>query len=189
MTPFDAPGSRMESLLATVRGMPIFQQLVPAEAGIGWPIPLRRAGQIYVLLPFFGMEPLATGGATLYRPFATMTLRWPDATPVEYASLRFLEPRPESEWNTPIGHFPHAAIEGISRDQYVGLRRELLGLYDRLLETLGAENAPLTREEERAFQRLFRLLFDPALEPFYRTLGPSALGARFCNRFLTAALD
>lgn len=183
-----APKSRTDELLAEVRRMPAFRQLVPAEAGIAWPLPLRRNGQVYVVLPFFGMEAQRTGGAALYRPFATMTLLWPNGTPVEYVNLRFRDPRPEAEWNEPVGRFPHDALAEVSPDVYVRLRRELCYCYDRLLESLAAGTA-LATEDEQEFSRLLRLLFEPGLEPFYRQLGPGELGARFCDRFLKPAAE
>src|SRR3712207_2891537 len=68
--------SRTEALLREVRQTPLFRQLVPMEAGIGWPIPVRRVdgeGQrrVYLRLPLYGYRPTPVRGqsAILYPPF------------------------------------------------------------------------------------------------------------------------
>jgi len=164
--------SRMEAMLAQVRRTSAFRALVPAEAGIGWPIPLRRHGQVYVLLPLFGQRVTARRGAPveLYPPFATLTLRWSNAKPVEYVDLRFSRPWPEEQARGPVGTFPHDAVRGPVSD-YRRERSRALAMYDELLEHL-ARDEPVPGEFLDEFAALLRKLMEPGLEPYYRILGP-----------------
>ena len=92
---------KTEQLMKDVRKMSIFHQLIPIEAGIGWPIPLRKEGKVYVTLPFYGLSTQKEQGQTLLSPpFATLTIDWSNQIPVEYVNLRFRNPAPvcASRW-------------------------------------------------------------------------------------------
>lgn len=173
--------SKTEQLLEDVRKMPLFRQLVPQEAGVGWPIPVRKGEKVYVTLPFFGLAPLRAKGQTaLHPPFATLTLTWPTLVPVEYVDLRFRDPQPDECWTAQVGTFPHPAVAGLTVGHYKGRRGELLAMYDELFDTLTANGALPPVWEERFGQSL-RLLLEPGLEPYYRALAP-----KFFARFLDA---
>lgn len=163
--------SRTESLLARVRRSLIFRELIPAEAGIAWPVPVRRGDRALMQLAAFGQRARPGGGVDLYPPFATLTLEWSTARPVEYRDLRI--ERPETP-NGPIGTFPHAAIRGTSA-AYVAKRRELLGLYDELFERLATPAQHPTDALDARFCELLALLIEPPLEPYLRALAPDFL--------------
>jgi hypothetical protein len=173
--------SRMEELMKNIRKTPLFRQLVPQEAGIGWPIPLRKAGnKMYVILPFFGLARPRDGSQTaLYPPFATLTLDWANQMPMEYVNLRFRNPWPEGKWEEQVGTFPHLAVAQLTVDQYKEKRRELLAMYDELMELL-AQGSTIAPEWRARFGQLLRLLMEPGLEPYYRALGP-----KFFEHFLS----
>ena len=161
----------MITLLQEVRKTPIYRQVIPLEAQIGWPIPLRRRKRVFVTLPFFSLERMPTNQESrLYPPFATITLDWLNQIPVEYVDLRFRNPWPETAWDQPAGVFPHPAIAELSRGQYEELRTKLLAMYDQLMDTL-SNNKPLTPAWKTEFSFLLRLLMEPSLEPYYRMLG------------------
>jgi hypothetical protein len=168
---------KTEQMMISVRKMPIFRQLIPQEAGIGWPIPLRKEGKIYVTLPFYGYTS-QKGETSLFPPFATLTLNWANLMPVEYVNLRFRNPAPNLPWEGQIGTFPHEAIAQITRGEYLEKRRELLAMYDEMLDNL-SQNQPFTEEWNQRFSETLRLLIEPALEPYYRVLGE-----KFFERFL-----
>ncbi|WP_409239120.1 hypothetical protein [Streptomyces sp. PA5.6] len=172
-------------LLERLRRMPLFRQLVPMEAGIGWPVPLRlsrRSGapRICLRLPLFGMHALSDGGAELFPPFATVTLDRATGRPMEYVDLRLTRPWPPPDDTRPVGVFPHKTLDGTVGD-YRAARRELLGLYDDLCESLAART-PFARGAR--FTALLRTLLEPGLEPYYRALGPD-----FFTHFLGRAED
>ena len=177
--PAEATKSRTELLMKEVRKMPFYRQMIPQEAGIGWPMPLRKEGKVYITLPFFGFSPTAEAGNTkLYPPFAIATLDWSNQVPVEYVNLRFRNPAPELDWTKQVGTFPHEAIAQKTVEEYRQLRRELLAMYDRMFDLL-AQKSPLSPEWSQRFAELLNLLIEPALKPYYLALNP-----KFFNRFL-----
>ena len=168
---------KTELLLQDVRKMPLFRQIVPLEAAIGWPIPLRKDGKVYITLPFYGCTP-KKGQTSLFPPFATLTLDWANLMPVEYVNLRFRNPALDLNWEGQIGTFPHPAIAQITRGEYLEKRRELLAMYDEMFDNL-SQNTPFTLEWNQQFSETLRLLIEPSLEPYYRVLG-----GKFFDRFL-----
>lgn len=169
--------SKTAQLLDDVRKMPIFRQLIPQEAGVGWLIPLRKEGKVYVILPFYGYTPKESQ-SVLYPPFATMTLSWANLTPVEYVNLRFENPAPELNWLKEVGTFPHPAVKNLTIKEYREKRQELLTMYDEMLDNLTQSN-PFDSQWCDRFSQLLRLLIEPPLEPYYRVLGE-----KFFGRFL-----
>ena len=171
--------SRTAQLCHDLRRMPLFRQLAPMEAGIGWPIPVRHrpgwrsATSVYVRMPLFGFQPRA-GEVRLYPPFAVITLAWagPDGRPrpLEYADLRFTRPWAVSGSPEPAGTFPHPAVRGTVAE-YLAHRDRLFGLYDELLDTLH-DGAPFSGPSYREFSQLLRMLMEPSLERYYRSLAP-----------------
>ena len=175
--------SRTKDFVKDIRTMPLFQQVIPMEAAVGWPIPKRKAGKLYVKFPFFGQVKMTTeekARFNLFPPFAMMTFDWQTLGLVEYIDFRFSNPDPELQWEgkAPIGIFPHPAIaKQMSIENYIQKRHELYAMYDRLFNVLenGSSQSP---EEDSAFSHLFSLLLEPPLLPYYR-----ALGGRFLEHF------
>jgi hypothetical protein len=174
--------SRTARLMADLRKTALFHQVVPMEAGIGWPIPVRHrpgwdgAIQVYMRLPLYGFRRDGTSGVThLFPPFSMLTLRWPTGQVVEFADFRYTRPWPAPTNVTAVGTFPHDAVLG-SVSEYTTDRERLLGLYDDLLDGLQTQR-PFAGQAE--FTLLLRKLAEPALVPYYRALGP-----RFFDQFL-----
>lgn len=176
----ETPTSKIETVMKDIRQTPLYRQLIPMEASIGWPIPLRKGGKVYVTLPCCSIRTLEKGRTILYPPFATITLIWSSQVVVEYVNLRFRNPWPEGHWEEEAGAFPHPAIARLTVAQYRAKRSELLEMYDELFETL-TQNGEFSVEWSNRFGKLLRLLLEPQLEPYYRVLGP-----KFFDRFLTS---
>ncbi len=177
--------SKMAYVFDNIRKMALFEQLVPPEAGLGWPIPLRKVGQVYITVPFFSKGVVGQGQAVLYPPFATLTLNWQNLLPMEYVDLRFRNPS-EGQWevyNEQPGAFPHAAVAHLSVQQYLEQCNMLFMMYDELLTAL-TYGETLSSTWEHSFSTLLRLLMEPSLERYYRILGPE-----FFGRFLPHAVQ
>jgi hypothetical protein len=167
-----------EKLLKNIRKTPLFMQLIPQEAGIGLPVPLRRNNKVYAILLCFGFNAIEKGQTRLFPPFAEITVQWSNQLPVEYINLHFNNPAPELQWSGEIGTFPHDAVAGITIGEYQVKRKELLLMYDEMFTAL--ENAGgLSSDFKQQFRDLFSTLIEPALIPYYRVFG-----AKFCERFL-----
>jgi hypothetical protein len=168
--------SRTEQLTLDIRRTPLFRQLVPQEAGVGWPIPFRKQGKVYVSLLFFGYGPARdSAGTAIFPPLAMITVDWATWRPVEYLDLRFRHPWSDDQSTGQVGVFPHQAAAGVSVDDYKRLRGELFASYDELLEFLSA-GKPFPAEFTEDFERSLRLLMEPSLEPYYRALSPGFFG-------------
>ncbi len=169
----------MKSIMDGIQKTPLYRYLIPAEAGIGWPIPLRKKDRVYVTLPLFGYHRTDEKGKTaLFPPFAAITVDLASQVPVEYVNLRFRNPWPQGKWEEQAGYFPHPVVAAISAGQYKEKRKELLSLYDELFEMLLEKRVVPATFRER-FGQLLRLLMEPCLEPFYRSLAP-----KFFEHFL-----
>ena len=176
------PTSRTLGLMDGVRSMPLFRQLVPMEAMIGWPIPIRRDSgwdarrAVYMKLPLFGTgRPVRRGDPTqLLPPFAVLTLNWANGVPVEYADLRYTQPWPMSPSQVAVGEFPHAAVRELSAGEYLKERTRLCELYDEVFESLAA-GRPFTGRVE--FGERLAVLMEPSLLPYYRLLAPRFVAA------------
>jgi hypothetical protein len=174
--------SKTELLLQNIRQTPMFRQLIPQETGIGFPIPLRKEGQVYAILPCFGFTPTVDKAQTLlFPPFATITVNWANQVPVEYINLRFRNPAPELKWETQVGFFPHPAVAQMTIGEYKQKRRQLLGMYDEIFEALSS-GSDFSAEWTKHFSELLYTLIEPPLEPYYRVLG-----GKFFSRFLAKA--
>jgi hypothetical protein len=170
--------SRTEKLLQNIRKTPLFMQLIPQEAGIGLPIPLRREEKAYAILPCFGFKPIEKGKTILFPPLANVTVQWSNQLPVKYVNLKFDNPAPELQWSGEIGTYPHDAVVGMTIGEYKAKRRELLQMYDEMFAAL-ENGSGLSPEWKQQFSELFSILIEPPLIPYYRVFG-----AKFCQKFL-----
>jgi hypothetical protein len=166
--------TRTGALLRGIRRMPLFQQCVPMESGMGWMLPWRKDGRVFGTVPFFGMPPSREGGGVpLFPPFATLTLEWANARVVGFRNLAVDGLWPEAR--EPVGRFPHAAVAQLRRSEYLALRAELFAHYDALCQMLASGGA-LDPAWSARFSELLRQLMEPALEPYYRQLAPNFVG-------------
>ncbi len=170
---------KIENLMEDIRKTSLFRQLVPMEAQSGWPIPQRKDGKVYVTLPFFAARTQGKGQTALFPPFAKITLDWSNKMVVEYVNFRYSSPWPEANWEKQVGTFPHPEIAQMTVGEYQEKRRQLLAMYDKMLEKL-TQGKPFSPQWKEGFSQLLRTLMEPSLEPYYR-----ALGSKFFDHFLT----
>ncbi len=175
----DLKPSKIKSIMDGLRKTAFYRQIVPMETGIGWPIPLRKDGQVYVILPLFGVHPAKDRTKTaLYPPFATITLEWKTQNLVEYVDLRFRTNWPKEIWEKPAGYFPASETSTMTVGEYKDKREKILNIYDEMFNLL-ADNRPFESGFNEEFSELLQLLMEPCLEKYYRMLAP-----KFFNHFL-----
>jgi hypothetical protein len=155
-------------LLHDVRRSALFRERVAMEAGIGWPIPGRRATAVHLRLPVFGFHH-DRGETILYPPFGVLGVDYRTGVPTDYRELRYTGPL------TPVGTFPHAAVRGPAGN-YIRDRARLLARYDELCDALSEGTAFAAKRE---FGELLGRLVEPGLLPHYR-----ALGREFYEQFI-----
>ena len=171
--------SRTQRLAQQTRRSTIGRAVVPMEAGTGWPVPYRCNGRAYIIFPFFGTSGTGKKGETaIFVLIVTITLDWKTGRAVEYVDCRFRSAWTQVDFTRPIGTFPHPGVANLTRSEYEEKRELLYRLYDQLFSGIaeGGELSPLWLQQ---FSELFGMLFEPALELFYRALAP-----KFCEQFL-----
>jgi len=175
--------SRTEILMKQVRSSPMGRQLVPLEAGTGWPMPSRQATKLFVKLPFYGFRRGKKAGEThLTPPFAIITVDWSNGLPVEYLNLQVRSPDPKLDWNgRVVGMFPHPSIAGLKLSEYKKQRCALLKMYDELFDTLILRKG-LPKFWENLFSERLGRLMEPSLLPYYEAMEPD-----FFAKFLAAS--
>ena len=165
----------VENVLNKIREHPVFRSLVPMEAGIGWPVPIRRNGCVYLCIPAFGLQQaIGDNPVLLYPPLATITVSWPNSVVVEYVNLRWKKLWSEEEFAKPTGTFPHPEIANLKLAQYNEMRTRLLKYYDSML------NATMDETGKSEFKKLLSQMMEPTLLPYYRKLFP-----KFYDYFIT----
>ena len=178
---------RTEQLTRDVRKMPLFRQLVPQEAGVGWPMPFRKANGVYVTLLFFGYGQDPDSGSTaVYPPFSMVTVDWANWRAMEYLDLRYRHPWPDDQCTARAGTFPHQAVAGLSVAEYRGTSyRDVLRLR-RNTRSSGVGNRG-SRRSRHAIRERLRVLMEPGLELYYRALSPQFFGRFLPTRASTHA--
>ncbi|MDJ0556374.1 MAG: hypothetical protein QNJ68_18435 [Microcoleaceae cyanobacterium MO_207.B10] len=167
-----------EQIIANIHQTLWFQQLIPMETSISWPIPLRQKGCVYVILPCIGVKTTTAGQTILFPPLATLTLDWSNQAIVEYVDLKFKNPWQQEATESQIGTFPHEAIANLTVDEYKQKRSELLAMYDKMFYWL-ATGSSFSEEWCSDFSQLLQLLIEPSLKPYYQDLQP-----KFFDRFI-----
>lgn len=166
----DSEGNtKIEQLIKYIRKTSLYRQVVPMEAAAGWPIPMLKGGEAYVILPFYGVFVGGKGKTFIYPPLCTITVKWSNRTIVEYVNLRYKNSLPDSKWNEIAGTFPHEAVSKMTVREYKSVKKELMELYDIMLENLNKEEIFSVQKETR-FKELLKILMEPSLLPFYKSL-------------------
>ena len=157
----------VEDVLVKIREHPVFRTLVPMEAGIGWPVPIRRNGSVYLCIPTFGLQrAMGDHPVLIYPPFATITVSWPNLVVGEYGNLRWKELWSEEEFAKPAGTFPHPEIASLTLAQYNEMRTQLLKYFDSMLD------ASIDETGMGEFRKVLSKMMEPPLLPYYRKLFP-----------------
>jgi hypothetical protein len=174
--------SRTAALLDDLRRSPAFRALVPMEALLGWPIPLRHRepqNRLYAqLLPHGQRAPERRGDPTaLFAPLGVLTVTWPTGQVVGWSEAGFL--RSWTRTSDPVADFPHDAVRDLPIREYLARREELLGLYDDVFDAMATD---VLFDGYERFATLLTMLMPPGLLPWYRSEAP-----RFVERFFGPA--
>lgn len=161
--------TKIEQLIKYIRKTALFRQVVPMEAAAGWPIPVLKNNEIYVVLPFYGMTVKGKGNTSIYPPVCTITVQWSNRVVVEYVNLRYNNSWTEGQWEKEAGSFPHKAISKMTVREYKKAKKELMELYDIMLDNLNKETVVSPQQKDR-FTYLLKTLVEPGLVPYYKSI-------------------
>lgn len=170
--------TRIETLIKSVRNSPLGRQVIPMEAITGWPIVIRKKGVIFIKLLFFGVQQKEKGKTGLYPPAVMVAAELNSGKIVEYSDLISTSQWSDEEWAEPVGYFPHAAIAQMKVSEYKQLKKELMGMYDEMFETI-LNNDEFNQEWEAKFSHLLNTIIEPTLTKYYM-----AMGEKFFGHFL-----
>jgi hypothetical protein len=159
----------IEELFKRFRNSPCGASLIPMEAELSLPVASRtNEGHFVTALILRTRERDDGPGRVLLAPLGGVTLRYPDGLLARYDDFRFANPLQSKgvKPGDPIGFFPHPTIAAITPKKYLEYRRVLSQ------KTLGllAE-----AEFDDDLKRLWGLLMEPALAPYYWLISPPYL--------------
>lgn len=158
----------VEAALRTFRASPVAQALIPWEASLSLPVPFRRDDQAFLtMLLFSTSRDESRTKLVLYAPWGAVTISRVGGHLSRFEDYTRLPPFPEApKANTPIGVFPHPTIASLSPAEYKARRQQFLQATDELLETGTVSDV---------YRRLWCLLLEPALAPYYWSIAPRFL--------------
>jgi hypothetical protein len=159
----------IEELLQNFRNSPAGSSLIPMEAEWSLAVASRNGESSFVTALVLRTRPRDEGaGRVLLAPLARVTLRYPDGLLARYDDFRFANPLQHKgiKPGDAIGFFPHPTIAAITPKKYLEYRQ----LLSR--KTLGLLAAADFDEE---LKRLWALLMEPALAPYYWSISPPYL--------------
>lgn len=166
--------NQLQSLLVGFRKSHQGKFLVPAESAFSLPIPVRRGGRAFVVVLVYGTTRSPDGnGLIVLAPELAITLTYPDGMLARLEHLSCLqvlgEKTPAS--GSPIGLFPHPSVASLNTAQYAARRLQFLQFTESILQT---------REVHPDYKRLFGLLLEPSLAPYYWYYAP-----KFIREFMS----
>lgn len=104
----------------------------------------------------------------LFRPKSMVVLKAESPVIVRYENFRLgCDPFPDSEWNVPIGMFPHKSLWGMTYLQLKKAENQLMMSYAEAGKTFLNEGAL-----PESFVKLYLNLLHPVFLPFLRELAP-----------------
>lgn len=166
--------NNLQSLLMDFRNSHRGKTLIPAESAFSLPIPIWRGGRAFVTVLVYGTTRAPDGnGLAVLAPELAITLAYPSgrlARLEDVSCLQVLgEKTPES--GKPIGIFPHPTVAGLNTSEYTARRLQLLQFTEGILQS---------RDVHPDYKRLFALMIEPSLTPYYWYYAP-----KFIREFMS----
>ena len=158
--------NKLQSLLTDFRNSRKGKILVPAESSFSLPIPTWRGGHAFVTVLVYGTTRSPNGeGLIVIAPELAVTLSYPSGRLARLENVTCLhvlgDKTPES--GKPIGIFPHPSIVSLNTAEYSARRLQFLEFTENILRT---------RNVHPDYGRLFGLMIEPSLAPYYWYYAP-----------------
>ena len=152
---------------------------MPLGYSAGIPLLKDCNGRLCVVIPYLRYKSTGKVDKTLIYPIRfAVTVEVPEGKIVGFSNLEYAKGYSKVKFDEPCGLFRHEAIQDLTKKQYNEKRKELLGMYDKLIAALMGEG-DYTEEDETAMKSLLGTLLEPCLFGAYK-----ALDKNFYNRFL-----
>ncbi|MCR4784266.1 MAG: hypothetical protein K6A35_07080 [bacterium] len=153
---------------------PFYRQCsIPLGYTAGLPI-LRFSERGAALdLPFLRYQMTGTVDKTLvFPPRYIFTAELPSGRIVTFRDLIWEEAFNSTNFAEPVGLFRHEAVRHMGAHLYRRKRLELLELCDKIVQSVRNGQEPPAKERE-ALRRLYGIMLEPFLKPFYKLIAPA----------------
>lgn len=165
--------STLQEFSEAVRKSGPFRHLLPMEASLSYPVPRKSPeGAIYMDFLVFTIERVPKGQpAPVHRPFARITVQYPNGEWVEYRRLDHTTPG----WNDAVlAQYEPQGGKGITSAQSREQRRRLYEAIEEVLPLMyvSPESANGARATMASCLRQWESAAEPGLSQEYRSLNP-----------------
>lgn len=145
----------------------------------GLPILCILNGNLCMKVPYLKYKVTGEVDKTYVYPVRYVaTIIVPEGQIVSFEDLSLNEAFAQVNFSDPVGIFRHEAIKDLDKAAYNSLRKALYGMYDNMVNGLVGDSQ-FTDEDELKFKRLFNVILEPSLRPFYKAIDMS-----FSNKYI-----
>lgn len=167
----------MDALLSKVNHGSFRRALIPMELAAGWPSIRNMGGELGVTIPYFQRR-IAGETIELYPLCCALTVLLDHPNQIcDYTVFHYQPDWDEIDFEKPCGYFKHEALKGVDRQTYQKMCMQLYACYDDMAWSL-QQGVRFEKAEE--MKKLFSLLMEPGLYPYYRKLNEKFYGT-FCK--------
>ncbi len=154
---------------------------LPMGYNAGLPVLQVRNGSLCLLIPYLKYKVTGKVDETLVYPIRyTVTLELPEKRPVEFKNLELDKQFSKVDFTKAVGFFRHESVKSLTKAEYTKKRKELLGMYDKLSDSL-LNGTEFTEDDENKMRELLTMLLEPSLVRVYKILDKD-----FYNKFINA---
>ena len=140
---------------------------IPMGMAAGWPCIHWMGKTVCITIPYFSRS-VREEKVALHSIYCSVTFPVANSDKImDFTIYPYQREWADVDYKNPIGTFPHEALDGVDKNEYKELRRELYRYYDELLDAV-RNKRKFTQEEEMT--ALFSRLMEPALYPQYLKL-------------------
>jgi len=158
----------IEAVIRRCRRSSFGTSCIPMESSASLPIVWNQDGEHFIAFFLFTTRAGEAGSnRVICAPFADLVIQYPSGLLLSYAHGIFADlPHPKGirAWD-PIGTFPHPAVSSMTPRAYLAERQKLL---EQALLIIGMG------EHTAEHERLWKLLMDPCLAPYYCHIAPAS---------------
>jgi hypothetical protein len=145
-------------------------QLIPLESSSTLPIPTLIKERLLLNFLFFTSKKSPDdNGFDVYWPNSQLIITHPTKQIVLYRDLTILPLVKNTQWEKPIGKFPHDKIESLSLKDYQKRKKNLLSEYENVMP-LFLKQSEENSEVKQNFRSEFFDLCEPCMLPIMRVV-------------------
>lgn len=158
----------------------MLRDVLPLGYGAGLPMLKMMDGKLCLQVLYWKCVVTGEKNKNLIYPARyVLSFSLPELKVVESLDLIKAEKFKAVEFDKPVGIFPHEALRGLNKKQYIELRKGLYKALDMLVqnELDGIKDEVVEQEVAKAFTRLL----EPSLKPIYQLLNSQFIAKYYRN--------